>query len=324
MTPREQMAANIGAILDNKINDEGAVRILLETEDLKLTAAQIAGGVDAVMARAVTFPEFPAAMDVCGTGGDYQHTYNISTATAFVVAACGVKVAKHGNRAITSQSGSADVLEKLGVVTSLSAKNCEAILNEIGICFLFAPVFHPSFRSIAPLRKAIGQRTIFNLLGPLCNPAKVDRQLIGVYNPALLKPVADACKLLGRKHVMVVHGNDGADELSITGETQVCEMRGGELNQYTMAPSRAGLPTHPMKAIKGGDAEENAEAMLEIFNGTENAYADAVVLNAAAALIVAGKAQAFRGAASMARDALVTGGAKAVLNQLIVASQKAQ
>lgn len=320
MSARDAMKNNIGAILDGKLAGDGAERILLETAEENITAQQIAGAVEAVMDRAVAFPIHGDAMDVCGTGGDYLHLLNISTAAAFVVAACGVKVAKHGNRAITSSSGSADVLDALKVRTTISPEKAASVLNDVGLTFLFAPSFHPGFAKLGPLRKSLGQRTILNVLGPLCNPARVDYQLIGVYSPKLLMPVAGACNLLGRKRVMVVHGDDGSDEISITGDTQTVELSDGVLTPGVMKPNRAGLPTHKIEALKGGDAEDNAEAIKEIFDGVENAFADAVILNAAAALVVAGKAPAMRGGATMAREALATGEARRVLNHLIEAT----
>lgn len=322
MSQRNQMKANIGAIIDGSMNDEGIVRTLLATTDDNFTAEQLAGAAEAVMARAVPFPAFPNAIDVCGTGGDYQHTPNISTAVALVVAACGVQVAKHGNRAITSQSGSADVLEALGVKTNLSPEKTEAVLKEVGIAFLFAPSFHPAFTKLGPIRKAIGQRTILNVLGPLCNPAKVDYQLIGVYSSKLVAPVAGACNLLGRKRVMVVHGDDGADELSITGPSQVAELVGSAVTMSTLEPKRAGLRTYEKKYLQGGDARDNAKLMLDILGGEENAYSQAVVLNAAAALVVAGKAGAMRGGATMAADALASGEARKKLIELAAATHR--
>lgn len=320
MSARAAMKNNIAAILDGKLAGDGAERILLQTAEENITAEQIAGAVEAVMDRCTPFPTFGDAMDVCGTGGDYQHQLNISTATAFVVAACGVKVAKHGNRAVTSSSGSADVLEALKVRTNISAERTASVLNDVGLAFLFAPAFHPGFAKLAPLRKSLGQRTILNVLGPLCNPARVDYQLIGVYSPKLLMPVAGACNLLGRKHVMVVHGDDGSDELSISGESQFAELVDHVVTPGIIKPNRAGLQIHPAEALKGGDAEDNAEAMKEIFDGVENAYAEAVIFNAAAALVVAGKAPAMRGGATMAREALARGEARRVLNHLIEAT----
>lgn len=317
---RDSMKANIGAILDGKLGGDGAERILLSTAEENITAEQLAGAVEAVMDRCVPFPTVGEAMDVCGTGGDYKHLLNISTAVAFVVAACGVKVAKHGNRAITSQSGSADVLEALKVRTAISPEKTAQVLNEVGLAFLFAPSFHPGFARLAPLRKSIGQRTILNVLGPLCNPARVDYQLIGVYSPKLVMPVAGACNMLGRKRVMVVHGDDGADEISIAGDTQIAELSDNVVTASVMKPSRAGLPMHKMELLSGGDAEDNALAIREIFDGIENAFSDAVILNAAAALVTSGKAQAMRGGATMAREALATGEARRVLNHLIEAT----
>lgn len=317
---RDGMRANIGAILDGKLAGDGAERILLSTAEENITAEQIAGAVDAVMERCVPFPEMGGAMDVCGTGGDYKHLLNISTAVAFVVAACGVKVCKHGNRAITSSSGSADVLEALKVRTAISPEKTALVMNEVGLTFLFAPSFHPGFARLGPLRKSLGQRTILNVLGPLCNPAKVDYQLIGVYSPKLVMPVAGACNMLGRKRVMVVHGDDGSDEISIAGDTQTAELNDSVVTAGVMRPSRAGLPTHKIELLSGGDAEDNALAIREIFDGVENAFADAVVLNAAAALVIAGKAQAMRGGATMAREALARGEARRVLNHLVEAT----
>lgn len=321
-SPRLAMKANMASILDGTMGDEGAVRILLSTADDQITAEQLAGATEAVMARATPFPAFPNAVDVCGTGGDYQHSYNVSTAAAIVVAACGVKVAKHGNRAVTSQSGSADVLEALGVKTVLSPEKCAAVLNEVGIAFLFAPAFHPGFAKLAPMRKAIAKRTILNVLGPLCNPAKVDFQLIGVYSKELVMPVAGACNLLGRKRVMVVHGADGMDELSISGPTHVAELSGGVVTPSEIEPKRVGLRVHPAEGMKGGDARTNAAAIRDIFDGNENAYFDAVVFNAAAALVCAGKAPAMRGGVSMAAEAMANGSAKRVLNHLVEATTR--
>lgn len=323
MSDRDNMKQDVIAMLDGKLPDAAMMRILGNVDEIGVTPGQIAGAVDAIMSRAIAFPSFPHAVDCCGTGGDYQHTLNISTAAAFVVAACGVPVAKHGNRAITSSSGSADVLEALGVRTSLHPTQAEAILRHVGICFLFAPVFHPDFKAMAGLRKALGYRTIFNLLGPLCNPAKVNIQLIGVYDKKLGEPVAKAAKLLGRKQVMVVHGADGTDELSISGDTDVWQLRDGEITHHVLTPARAGLPVMPAKDLKGGDAEQNAAAMLEIFNGQENAYAHAVVYNAAALLYMSGKAPGLRGGATMAQEALINGSARAKLMQLIDATQVA-
>jgi anthranilate phosphoribosyltransferase len=285
-----------------------------------LSPEQLAGAVDAVMTRALPFTAFPDAVDCCGTGGDGQHTLNISTAVAFVVAGCGVTVAKHGNRAVTSKSGSADVLEVLGVNTQITAERAARILDEVGICFLFAPSFHPGFKNIAAARKAIGTRTIFNLLGPLCNPAHVKRQLIGVYSAEVGQLVAETCKLLERTHVMVAHGKDGSDEFSISGDTLVWELVNGTVTHHTLNAADAGLESHARANLKGGTATENGTALREILMGEENTYADAVILNAAACLMVAGQANDLTSAALLAREALKDGRAHAKLDALITAS----
>lgn len=319
---RAQVKQDIGDIIDGKIKDEGAIRILKRIEETGATAEEIAGAVDAMMARCVAFPAFHDAFDVCGTGGDYKHSFNISTATAIVLAACGVKVAKHGNRAVTSKSGSADVLQALGVNTTLNAENCAKVMNEVGLCFLFAPTFHPGLGAIAPLRARIGHRTIFNLLGPLCNPAQVDRQLIGVYEEKYCKIMAEAARLLGRKQVMVVHGKDGSDELSIIGDTAVCELRGGNISHIVLSPKQAGVAIHKEGSLAGGDARDNAKALRAVLEGEEGAHHDAIVLNAAAALFTAGAAGGLRGGAAMAREALAKGDAKKKLEHLVQCTQK--
>lgn len=323
MTPRQDMERQIGAILDGVMSEAEALAFLNVTDETSYSAEQIAGACDAVMTRAVAFPHYHKAVDCCGTGGDYQHTLNISTAAALVTAACGAMVAKHGNRAITSKSGSADLLEVLGVRTDLTPDACALVLKRVGICFLFAPTFHPGFGRLASLRKQIGHRTIFNLLGPLCNPAHTDHQLIGVYDGRLCEPVAGAAKLLGKRHVMVVHGRDGADEISICAPTQVCELHKGQLRQYEIDPERVGLSLQPAESITGGDAMENADALRRILGGTVNGYARAVALNAGAALYVAGKASGLRGGITMAETALADGSAKHKLEELVEASGKA-
>ncbi|MFZ4124772.1 MAG: anthranilate phosphoribosyltransferase, partial [Rickettsiales bacterium] len=216
---RQSMRATIGAMLDGSTDAASATEFLTAQTLHTITPEQLAGAVDAVMERANPFPTFADAVDCCGTGGDGKHTLNVSTATAIVVAACGVQVAKHGNRAVSSRSGSADVLAALSVNIEASTQTLERCLREVGIAFLFAPNFHPGFARIAPLRKAIGTRTIFNLLGPLCNPAHVNRQLIGVFDAALIPTYTAACQLLGRENVMIVHGEDGVDECSISAPT---------------------------------------------------------------------------------------------------------
>lgn len=320
MSARTDMYQTVGGLLDGSITGADAIA-LLQTQDIRaLTAAELAGGVDAVMERAVPFPAYPDAVDCCGTGGDGRATYNISTAAAIVVAARGVPVVKHGNRAVTSRSGSADVLEALGVNTKMSPAHAAQVMEKTGLVFLFAPSFHPGFSKVAPWRKAVNQRTIFNLLGPLCNPARVQRQLIGVYAPSLCALMTETCQLLGRQHVMAVHGEDGTDEFSITGNSHVAELQGKEIRYSAIRPQDAGLAPREGRALVGGDAQQNATALRDVLEGIEGAYADAVALNAAALLVVAGKAPTLHEGVVLARSVIARGDARKKLEQLIEAS----
>ena len=320
MNLRETTRLLIGGLLDGSIVGEAAVAQLGAIELEQLLPSQLAGAVDAVMERAAPFPAFPDALDCCGTGGDGLQTLNISTAAAIVAASCGVVMAKHGNRAVTSASGSADVLEALGVATQLTPEQSAGVLTQTGIAFLFAPTFHPGFARVAAVRKAIGRRTIFNLLGPLCNPARVERQLIGVFAAPFCGLLAETSVLLGRKQVMVVHGEDGSDELSISGNSHVAEIRGGKVQYAAMRPQDAGLAVHPVRALRGGNASENAEALRAVLRGRPSAYADAVVMNAAAVLVLAGKAQQLYDGALMAKNAIALGKANRKLDELIEAT----
>jgi anthranilate phosphoribosyltransferase len=320
MILRTDMEQRIGSLLDGELIGDEAIAWLSSLELPNLHPQQLAGAVDAVMARAVPFPTFPDAIDCCGTGGDNRMTYNISTAAAIVVAARGVKVAKHGNRAITSRSGSADVLEALGVNTVISPPHAARILEEVGLCFLYAPVFHPGFAKLAPIRKAVGKRTIFNLLGPLCNPARVRRQLIGVFAPELCGLVAETCQLLGHTQVMVVHGEDGTDELSITGLTHVSQLQDDVVRYASIRPQDAGLPVHLGRTLVGGNATQNARALKDVLNGLETPYTDAVLLNAAAMLMLAEKAPTLHEGVALARSAIARGDALRVIDALIEAS----
>jgi len=305
---RDSMKATIGAMLDGTMGALEATEFLSAQELHRIMPEQLAGAVDAVMARANPFPAFPDALDCCGTGGDGKHTLNVSTATAIVAAACGVQMAKHGNRAVSSSSGSADVLAALGVNIEASTRTLEKCLREANIAFLFAPNFHPGFAHVAPLRKAIGKRTIFNLLGPLCNPARVNRQLIGVFDKALIQTYAASCQLLGRTNVTIVHGEDGVDECSISAATHT--------NTHTITPLDAGLQYHAPDALAGGDAEHNALALTALLEGVPGAYRDAVLLNTAALLMVADVADDLRSAAALAAEAIDSGRSLAVLGKL--------
>jgi anthranilate phosphoribosyltransferase len=255
------------------------------------------------------------AIDVCGTGGDSAGTLNVSTATAFVVAACGVPVAKHGNRAMSSRTGAADVLEALGVPINLDAGAAAKSLIDPGFAFLFAPSYHPAMKNVAPVRRDLGFRTVFNLLGPICNPAGVRRQLIGIYALEWLEPVAHVLADLGTEKAWIVHGADGLDEMSTTGPTRVAMLEKGRVTVADVLPEDAGLGRSTLAALKGGAAEENARAIRELFAGARNAFRDIVLLNAAAALIVADEASTLREGVARAGEAIDKGRAAAALEQ---------
>jgi len=280
------------------------------------TAEEIYCLVKILRERAKTIKVPEGTIDVCGTGGDGLHTLNISTAVAFVVAACGVPVAKHGNRAVSSKSGSSDVLTELGVNIAADSNKMEQCLKEHNICFLFAPNYHPVLKDIAPLRQALKTRTIFNLVGPLLNPGLISRQLVGVYSQELMYKYAKVCAKLGHERVIIANSLDGLDEISIADTTNIVEINGSEIKEYTVTPDDFDLAEYNLKDIRGGDAKFNANAMLELFNGKEGAYFDAVVLNAAFSLLVSGKYATIHDAITAAKQAISGGEALAKLNQM--------
>jgi anthranilate phosphoribosyltransferase/anthranilate synthase/phosphoribosyltransferase len=258
---------------------------------------------------------------VCGTGGDGAASLNISTAVTFVLAACGVPVAKHGNRALSSRAGGADVLAALGVNIEPPMARLSEILAEVGCVFLFAPRHHPALRHAALVRVELGTRTLFNLTGPMANPAGVTRQLIGVYDPAWARPVAETLASLGTQAAWVVHGG-GLDELILDGENQVVSLRQGDIKEFTVSAADAGLPRVPVQELQGGDAAENAAALLAVLNGARNGYRDTILFNAAAALIVAGVVDTLPEGVVRAATALDSGASLNVLERLRVASQE--
>jgi anthranilate phosphoribosyltransferase len=259
------------------------------------------------------------AIDTCGTGGDGQHTFNISTAAALVLAGAGLKVAKHGNRAMSSKSGSSDVLSVLGVNLQASPAQQRRSLDEAGIAFLFAPAYHGAMRHVGPVRAEIGFRTVFNLLGPLSNPAGAKRQVMGVYDPRLLEPLAEVLGRLGATRAWTVHGQ-GLDELTTTGETEVAEWKDGTVRRFTVTPEDAGLPRASLDALRGGDAEENAMALRALLDGDAGAYRDIVLLNAAAALVVADRAADLAEGAALAAAVIDDGRAARALADLVEAT----
>jgi anthranilate phosphoribosyltransferase len=277
------------------------------------TAAEIAGAAKAMRARMIPAVAPEGAIDVCGTGGDGQHSLNISTAVAIVVAACGVPVAKHGNRAASSKAGTADTLEALGLDLARAGTIAEQTLAEIGIAFLFAQTHHPAMKYVMPIRKELGRRTIFNLLGPIANPANVSRQLIGIANPDYVPIYREAMQMLGMERVMIVSGEEGLDELSIAGPSRVATIGIAGIADI-VRPEDAGLPRHSLDAVRGGDAAYNAAALRRLLQGEKGAYRDAVLLNSAGALIVAGEAHSWAEGAEEAAEAIDKGLANALLN----------
>lgn len=271
---------------------------------------EITGAVEAMRAKAMTIKAPVGAVDTCGTGGDTAGTYNISTAAAIVLSACGVAVAKHGNRAVSSKSGSADVLEVLGINIDADMRIVKRCLDELGISFLMATRHHSAARFVGPARASLGTRTIFNLIGPLSNPADTKFQVIGVFDKKWNKPMAEVLGKLGSEHVWVVTGADGLDEITITGKTYVAEYKDGKINEFTVSPEDGGLKCATLKEIQGGDAEFNADAIIKLLNGENNPYRDIVLLNTAAALLVAGKADDLKSGVKIAAKAIDSGKAK--------------
>jgi anthranilate phosphoribosyltransferase len=284
--------------------------------------AELVGLARTMRAQAVALSE-PVAdvFDTCGTGGDRSGTFNISTAAALVVAACGVPVAKHGNRSVSSQCGSADVVEALGVKVTAAPAVVERCLREVGIAFFFAPTFHPAMRHAAQARKDLGVRTAFNLLGPLTNPAGATRQIVGVPRPELTELIARALLLLGSTRAWVVHGADGLDELSTTGYTKVSECRNGAVQTFYVHPADYGLAKSSLDALRGGDAAQNAHRIREILDGANGPPRNIVLLNAGAALFIAGHAESVRAGIADAAGAIDSGKATAVLSRLGKASR---
>jgi anthranilate phosphoribosyltransferase len=284
------------------------------------TADEIAGAVSAMRSLMVSVNAPEGAIDIVGTGGDQKGTFNISTATAFVVAGAGVPVAKHGNRAVSSKSGAADALEKLGVNINLPPERLSICFEKAGLAFLWAPAHHPAMRHAAAVRQGLKIRTIFNLLGPLTNPASTKRQLIGTYSPQWLRPMAEVMKRVQATHVWVVHGSDGMDELSTTGTSQVVELKDGTLSSFDIHPSDAGLPTANASDLIGGSPEDSATAMRKLLKGQRGPFRDIVLFNAAAAFMIAGRTANLKRGVELAEASIDEGRAENALDALIEAS----
>jgi anthranilate phosphoribosyltransferase len=323
MLDADTSAAAFGEIIAGRVDDARMASFLTALAIRGASDEEIVGAARAMRGAMTSIAAPPGAMDLCGTGGDGHGTLNVSTAVSFVVAACGVPVAKHGNRSISSQTGAADVLEELGVKVELAPKAAEAVLRETNFCFLFAPAYHTAMKHVMPVRRALGFRTIFNVLGPLANPANVKRQLLGVFARDHIEPLANVLAELGTTKAWVVHGSDGLDEITTTGVTHVAVLENGRVAKSEIAPEDIGVKRATLPALKGGDSKQNANAIRALFGGGKGAYRDIVVLNAAAALVVGDKARHLKEGAALAAEAIDSGAAKNIVARVAVASQKA-
>ena len=317
----DEAAAAMDEIMEGRAQPAQIAGLLIALAMKGERPAEIVGFARTMRARAARLSRpFHPVFDTCGTGGDRAHTFNVSTVTAVVLAACGIRVAKHGNRSVSSRCGSADLFEALGVNVSAPPAVVERCLAEAGIAFFFAPTFHPSMRHAAATRKELGVRTAFNLLGPLTNPAGAVRQLVGVPRPELTELVARSLAMLGSERAWVVHGADGLDEISTTGYTKVSECRDGAVNTFYLHPSDAGLPKAPPESLRGGDAAENAVIARAVLAGTPGAPRDIVLLNAGASLLIAGAAVSIQEGIAHAARAIDDGSASAALDRLVTLS----
>ncbi|TPE53744.1 anthranilate phosphoribosyltransferase [Amaricoccus solimangrovi] len=307
---REQAEAAFQTIMEGEATPAQTGGFLMTLRTRGETVTEYAAAAAVMRAKCVRVHAPEGAIDIVGTGGDGKGTLNISTAAAFVVAGAGVPVAKHGNRNLSSKSGSADVLGELGIQVMSGPEVVEQALATVGIGFMMAPMHHPAMRHVMPARIELGTRTIFNILGPLTNPAAVRRQLTGAYSRAVIRPMAETLRALGSDRAWLVHGGDGTDELSIAGVTHVAELRDGEIAEFDVTPADAGLPSYPFEAIRGGTPAQNATALRDLLDGAASAYRDAVLFNAAAALVVAERAADLAEGVEVARASIDSGAAR--------------
>lgn len=317
---REEARDAFDTILSGEVTNAQAAAFLMALRVRGETIEEIAGAVGAMRGKMLPVKAPTEAIDIVGTGGDSSGSYNVSTLASIITAACGVPVAKHGNRAASSRSGAADVLTALGVKVGLDAAGTERCIREAGVGFMFAPTHHASMRHVAPVRTELGTRTIFNLLGPLANPAGVKRQLIGAFSETWLEPMVKVLASLGSTHVWAVHGSDGLDEITTTGPTRVVSLENGKVESFTISPADIGLALAKPEDLRGGEPEQNAAALNAVLAGEKTAFRDIAAFNAAAALLVAGKAQDLKDGFAQASAALDSGKAKATLAALIKAS----
>jgi anthranilate phosphoribosyltransferase len=326
---REEARTVMTEVLTGKCTDAQIGALLVALHMKGETVEEIVGFAEAIRAAAVPLPgaanstidvsgtERDALVDTCGTGGDASGTFNISTATALVAAGTGVRVAKHGNRSVTSKCGSADVMEALGVNISLPVEKVAECLRTVGIAFLFAPAMHSAMKYVQPARRELRLRTVFNLLGPLTNPAHASAQVVGVYSDGLVEKLAEALSMLGLRRALVFHGSDGLDEITISGTTRIAELRDGQVRTYEVTPEEFGLHRSPLESISGGDAAENARIIRDVLVGKKSACRDVVLLNAAAALVAGGRANHLTEAVPVAAAAIDSGAAAAKLAALV-------
>jgi anthranilate phosphoribosyltransferase len=313
----DEAADAFNAIMEGGVPEAQLAGFLVGMRSRGETVDEITGAVRAMRGHMRRIAAPAGAVDVVGTGGDAKGTYNVSTATAFVVAGAGVPVAKHGNRAVSSKSGAADVLQELGVDLTMTPEQAERCLAEAGITFLFAPTYHSAMRHAAPVRQALKLRTIFNLLGPLSNPAGTKRQLIGVFSNHWLEPLAEVMQRLGAEHVWVMHGASGLDELSTTGPSQVVELKHGKLRSFEVNPEDIGIPHITLDGLLCGAPEHSATSIQALLGGQKGPFRDIVLLNAAAAFIIAGKAETLGQGAELAASSIDEGKAAGALERLI-------
>jgi anthranilate phosphoribosyltransferase len=325
---RETAREVMSEILNGGATDAQIAALLVALHMKGETVEEIVGFAEAIRKAAaplktqdsaldVSGTERDALVDTCGTGGDASGTFNISTATALTVAGAGVRVAKHGNRSVTSRCGSADVVEALGINITLPPARVAECLERVGIAFLFAPSMHSAMKYVQPARRELRLRTVFNLLGPLCNPAHASAQVVGVYSLALVEKLASALQMLGLHRALVVHGRDGLDEITITGQTHVAEVRDGAIRVYDITPEEFGLRSAQISEIQGGDTQANAQIIRRILDGEQSPRRDVVLLNAAAALVVAGRADSISEAMPLAAKSLSSGAAREKLAKLV-------
>ncbi len=317
---REEAASAFDRMMSGEATPSQMGALLMGLRVRGETVDEITGAVTTMRAKMLGVKAPPDAIDVVGTGGDASGSFNISTCAAFIVAGAGVPVAKHGNRALSSKSGAADVLQALGVKIDLNAEQVGRCIKEAGIGFMFAPAHHPAMKNVGPTRVELGTRTIFNLLGPLSNPASVKRQMIGTFSKQWIEPMAQVLKNLGSECVWVVHGSDGLDEITTSGATSVAALENGKLRTFEVTPEDAGLPRVKPEALRGGDAEQNAKALLDVLKGKKGPLRDVSIINAAAALIVAGKAKTLKEGAALAAKSIDSGEAEGGLDRLIMVS----